>query len=52
LVESRGRIGIVIQVEAHEYYEDIQNVRIRWACGETIWWFNACTLKKLEMKDD
>ena len=52
LVESRGRIGVFIKVETHEFYEEVQNVMIQWSDGETIWWFNAWTLRKLEVDND
>jgi hypothetical protein len=52
LVECRGRIGIIIRVEVHELYEEIQNVMICWSDGEVIWRFNAWTLKKIEVNDD
>mgnify|MGYP003118739160 CR=1 FL=1 len=43
---------MVIMVMNHATYENIQNVKIYWIGGETIWWLDARTLKKLEAKDD
>ena len=49
---KRGRVGVVIVVMDHAVYEDIQNVKIYWTDGETVWWLDTRTLKKLEAEYD